>query len=99
LALALAASSLRMELPIPGKALVGVEIPNKSTALVRIKEIIGSTAFLENSSKLAFALGRDVAGHPMIADLAKMPHLLVAGATGSGKSIALNSILISLLFR
>ena len=99
LALALAASSIRMELPIPGKALVGVEIPNKSTALVRIKEIIAHQAFVEQQSKLAFALGRDVAGHPMIADLSRMPHLLIAGATGSGKSIALNSILISFLYR
>ncbi len=99
LALALAASSLRMELPIPGKALVGIEIPNKSTALVRIKEIIGSPAFTESSSKLTFSLGRDVAGHPIVADLAKMPHLLIAGATGSGKSVAINSFLISLLYR
>ncbi len=99
LALALAASSLRMELPIPGKALVGVEIPNKSAALVRIKEILAHTSLTENSSKIAFALGRDVAGHPMIADLARMPHLLIAGATGSGKSIAINVLLISLLYR
>jgi S-DNA-T family DNA segregation ATPase FtsK/SpoIIIE len=99
LALALAASSLRMELPIPGKALVGIEIPNKSTALVRIKEILTSPVFAEQPSKIAFALGRDVAGHPMVADLGRMPHLLIAGATGSGKSIAINSFLISLLFR
>jgi S-DNA-T family DNA segregation ATPase FtsK/SpoIIIE len=99
LALSLAASSVRMELPIPGKALVGIEIPNKSTALVRIKEILGNAAFTENPSKIAFALGRDVAGHPMITDLGRMPHLLIAGATGSGKSIAINSFLISILFR
>ena len=99
LALALSASSIRMELPIPGKALVGIEIPNKSTALVRIKEILGSPAFIEHESKLVFSLGRDVAGHPIVSDLAKMPHLLIAGATGSGKSIAINSFLISLLFR
>ena len=99
LALSLAASSLRMELPIPGKALVGVEIPNKSAALVRVKDIIGNAALSENPSKVAFALGRDVAGHPMVADLAKMPHLLIAGATGTGKSVAINSILISFLYR
>ncbi len=99
LALALAAPSIRMELPIPGKALVGIEIPNKTTATVRIKEIVGHPTFIENPSKLAFTLGRDVAGHPMIADLARMPHLLIAGATGSGKSIALNSLLISMLYR
>src|SRR3989344_1841076 len=75
LALALSASSIRMELPIPGKALVGIEIPNKSAALVRVKDIIGNAALSENPSKVAFALGRDVAGHPMVADLAKMPHL------------------------
>jgi len=99
LALALAASSVRMELPIPGKALVGIEIPNKSSALVRIKELVGHPTFAEQPSRLAFALGRDVAGHPMIADLSRMPHLLIAGATGSGKSVAVNSFLISLLFR
>ncbi len=99
LALALSASSIRMELPIPGKALVGIEIPNKSTALVRIKEILGSPAFIEHESKLVFSLGRDVAGHPIVSDLAKMPHLLIAGATGSGKSVAINSLLISLLYR
>jgi DNA segregation ATPase FtsK/SpoIIIE, S-DNA-T family len=99
LALSLAASSLRMELPIPGKALVGLEIPNKSTAMVRIREILAHPNFVEHSSKLAFALGRDVAGTPMVTDLAKMPHLLVAGATGSGKSVAINSILLSFLFR
>ncbi|HEX9503079.1 MAG TPA: DNA translocase FtsK, partial [Patescibacteria group bacterium] len=99
LALALAASSIRMELPIPGKALVGIEIPNNSKATVRIREIIGAPVFVDQPSKLAFALGRDVAGHPMIADLSRMPHLLIAGATGSGKSIALNSLLISWLYR
>ncbi|MBX4205178.1 MAG: DNA translocase FtsK [Candidatus Doudnabacteria bacterium] len=99
LALALAASSIRMELPIPGKGLVGLEVPNKSNAIVRIREIIASPAFAETDSKLAFTLGRDVAGHPLVSDLAKMPHLLIAGATGSGKSIGLNSILVSLLYR
>lgn len=99
LALALAASSIRMELPIPGKALVGIEIPNKTAALVRIKEILGHASFVDHPSKLAFALGRDVAGHPMVSDLSKMPHLLIAGATGSGKSIAINTLLISLMFR
>lgn len=99
LALALSASSIRMELPIPGKALVGIEIPNKTTAMVRIKEILGSNVFIEHESKLAFSLGRDVSGSPIVTDLAKMPHLLIAGATGSGKSVAVNSFLISLLFR
>lgn len=99
LALALAANSVRMELPIPGKALVGIEIPNKSTAVVRIKELISHAMFADIPSKLAFTLGRDVAGVPMIADLSRMPHLLIAGATGTGKSVAINSFLISLLYR
>jgi S-DNA-T family DNA segregation ATPase FtsK/SpoIIIE len=99
LALALSAQSLRMELPIPGKALVGIEIPNKSKAIVRLREVLQTENFVKHPSKLAFALGRDVAGHPMVADLARMPHLLVAGATGSGKSVAINGLLISLLYK
>lgn len=99
LALALSAQSLRMELPIPGKALVGVEIPNKSSAIVRLREVLQTENFVKHSSKLAFGLGRDVAGHPMVADLARMPHLLIAGATGTGKSVCINSFFISLLYR
>ncbi len=99
LALALAASSLRMELPIPGKALVGIEVPNKSTAIVRLREVMQTEGFVSHKSKLALALGRDVAGHAMVVDLAKMPHLLIAGATGTGKSVAINSLFISLLYR
>lgn len=99
LAMALAATSLRMELPIPGKALVGIEVPNKSTAMVRLRQVMQTKEFIDNKSKLAMALGRDVAGQPMVVDLAKMPHLLIAGATGTGKSVAINSLLISLLYR
>ncbi len=99
LALALSASSIRMELPIPGKGLVGIEIPNKSTATVHLREILSNPVFADNPSKLAFSLGRDVAGHPIVADLARMPHLLIAGATGSGKSICMNSVLLSFLYR
>jgi S-DNA-T family DNA segregation ATPase FtsK/SpoIIIE len=99
LALALAAHSLRMELPIPGKALVGIEVPNKSTAIVRLREVMQTSEFINHKSKLALALGRDVAGKPMITDLAKMPHMLIAGATGTGKSVAINSLFISLLYR
>ncbi len=99
LALSLAASSLRMELPIPGKALVGIEVPNKTTAIVRLREVMQTKDFVEHKSKLALALGRDVAGHPQITDLTKMPHLLIAGATGTGKSVAINSLFISLLYR
>lgn len=99
LALALAASSIRIEAPIPGRALVGIEVPNKTTAIVRLKDIIQTELFVTHKSNLAFALGRDVAGASMIADLARMPHLLIAGATGTGKSIAINSILVSFLYR
>lgn len=99
LALALAAQSIRLELPIPGKALVGIEIPNKSAATVRIREIIEHQNFIEHQSKLAFVLGRDVAGHPIVSDLARMPHILIAGATGTGKSVCINSILVSFLYR
>ncbi len=99
LALALAAHSIRMELPIPGKALVGIEVPNKSTAIVRLREVMQTTEFVDHKSKLAIALGRDVAGKPQITDLAKMPHMLIAGATGTGKSVCINSLFISLLYR
>jgi DNA segregation ATPase FtsK/SpoIIIE, S-DNA-T family len=99
LALALSAQSLRMELPIPGKPLVGIEVPNKTSAIVRLREVMQTTDFVNHKSKLALALGRDVAGHPMITDLTKMPHLLIAGATGTGKSVAINSLFISLLYR
>ncbi len=99
LALSLAAHSIRMELPIPGKALVGLEVPNRSTAIVRLREVMQSKEFVDHKSKLALALGRDVAGLPMVVDLAKMPHLLIAGATGTGKSVAINSLFISLLYR
>lgn len=100
LALALAApQSLRMELPIPGKALVGIEVPNKATALVNLREVMQTSDFVNNPGKLVMGLGRDVAGRPQIADLAKMPHLLIAGATNTGKSVAVNSFIISLLYR
>lgn len=99
LALALAAHSIRMELPIPGKALVGIEVPNRSSAIVRLREVMQTKEFVDHKSKLAIGLGRDVAGHPMLADLTKMPHLLIAGATGTGKSVCINSLFISLLYR
>lgn len=99
LAMALSARSLRMELPIPGKALVGVEVPNKTTRIVRLREVMQTEQFVDHKAKLVFALGRDVAGQPMFADLSSMPHLLVAGASGKGKSVAMNSFLVSLLYR
>lgn len=100
LALALAApQSLRMELPIPGKALVGIEVPNKTTAIVNLREVMQTSDFVNNSGNLVISLGRDVAGRPQIADLAKMPHLMIAGATNTGKSVAVNSFIVSLLYR
>jgi S-DNA-T family DNA segregation ATPase FtsK/SpoIIIE len=99
LALALAASPIRMELPIPGKSLVGIEVPNKTKGIVRIKELLVTHEYQNHASKLAFSLGQDVSGNPLVLDLAKMPHLLIAGATGTGKSVCVNSILISLLYR
>jgi S-DNA-T family DNA segregation ATPase FtsK/SpoIIIE len=99
LALALAAHPLRMEAPIPGRSLVGIEIPNRSVVLVRLRSLLERPTFQESTSNLTFALGRDVAGNPMFADLSQMPHLLVAGATGTGKTIALNNLIVSLLYR
>ncbi len=99
LALALSAHSLRMELPVPGKPFVGIEVPNKSTRIVSLREVMQTPDFVNHKSKLALAIGRDVAGKPMVVDLAKMPHLLIAGATGTGKSVAINSLFISLLYR
>ncbi len=98
LALSLAAKSIRVEAPIPGKAAVGVEIPNKIPARVTLKEVLESNQFRTVKSKLAIALGRDVAGVPYGVDLEKMPHLLIAGATGSGKSVCINSLIITLLY-
>ncbi len=99
LALALAAHPIRIEAPIPGKSLVGVEIPNKKTATVRLKNILTSETFKNRRSKLSAVLGLDVSGHPQIADITKMPHLLIAGSTGSGKSVCINSLLLSLLYQ
>jgi S-DNA-T family DNA segregation ATPase FtsK/SpoIIIE len=99
LALALAAHPVRIEAPIPGKSLVGVEIPNKASALVRLRAIMESDTFEKRRSNLAVVLGLDVSGHPQIADITKMPHLLIAGSTGSGKSVCINAILLSLLYQ
>lgn len=99
LALALAAHPIRIEAPIPGKSLVGIEVPNQQVAIVPLREVLASDEFKRRSSQLSFAVGKDVAGKPWVADLAKMPHLLIAGATGSGKSVMINSVLISLLYQ
>lgn len=98
LALALAAHPIRIEAPIPGKSLVGIEVPNKAAALVRLGSLIQYPDF-QKAGSLVFGLGRNVSGEPILPDIAKMPHLLVAGATGSGKSITIHSILVSLLYK
>ncbi len=99
IALRLAAKSIRIEAPIPGKAAVGIEIPNKVKQMVRIREIVGSREFMEAGGPLVSALGRDIEGNSILCDLSKMPHLLIAGSTGSGKSVCINSILISLIYK
>lgn len=99
IALSLAASQVRIEAPIPGKSAVGIEVPNKEIAVVHLREVLEDPSFTEASSRLTVALGKDIAGNPVIADLAKMPHLLIAGATGSGKSVCLNALICSLLFK
>ncbi len=99
LALALAAHPIRIEAPIPGKSAVGVEIPNKVPALVTLREVLESEEFKKSKSNLSIALGRDVAGTPFVIDVKDMPHLLIAGATGSGKSVCINSMILSLLYQ
>lgn len=99
IALNLAASNIRIEAPIPGKAAVGIEIPNDSTTTVSIKEVLESDKYISSDSKLTFVLGKDIAGNPVVADLAKMPHMLIAGATGSGKSVCINTLITSILYK
>jgi S-DNA-T family DNA segregation ATPase FtsK/SpoIIIE len=99
LALDLAATSIRMEAPIPGKRAVGIEVPNVKSATVRVSSLLQSPQWQHEGSQLGFAIGKDISGTPIVNDLAKMPHLLVAGQTGSGKSVMINTILTSLLYR
>jgi len=99
LSLALACHPIRIEAPIPGKSLVGIEVPNKGRVQVRLRDLIASQGFQKSGSNLSFVLGKDVSGRPVYADLMRMPHLLVAGSTGSGKTIFLNSFILSLLYR
>ncbi|MDF2461666.1 MAG: putative cell division FtsK/SpoIIIE [Candidatus Saccharibacteria bacterium] len=99
LALSLAAHPIRIEAPIPGKSAVGVELPNKKIATVRLRDVLTAPELKKETEPLVFALGRDVSGTPMCTDLAKMPHMLIAGATGSGKSVMINTLLTSLLYR
>ncbi len=99
IALSLAAPGVRIEAPIPGKAAVGIEVPNKEIAMVHVRELLESEDFAKPLSKLTIALGKDIAGNPIIADLAQMPHMLIAGATGSGKSVCMNTIITSILYK
>jgi len=99
IAMSLAAINVRVEAPIPGKAAIGVEVPNRHRGLVGLKDVLGTPELVNHPSRLAFPLGLDVSGRPIVADLAAMPHLLVAGATNMGKSVMLNSLISSLLFR
>ncbi|MGI6538727.1 MAG: DNA translocase FtsK [Caldicoprobacterales bacterium] len=99
IALNLAAPGVRVEAPIPGKAAIGVEVPNKDIAPVLLREVLETDTFFNHPSKIAFALGKDIAGNNIIADIAKMPHLLIAGATGSGKSVCINTLIVSILYK
>jgi len=99
IALNLASSGVRIEAPIPGKAAVGIEVPNKELSAVYLREVIESNEFLATNKNLSFSLGKDIGGNCVVSDLTKMPHLLVAGATGSGKSVCINSLIISLLYK
>jgi DNA segregation ATPase FtsK/SpoIIIE, S-DNA-T family len=99
LALALRAISIRIVAPIPGKAAIGIEVPNADRETVRFKEIVASTAFEKSKSKLTLCLGKDIVGNPVVAAMDKMPHLLIAGATGAGKSVALNTMICSFLYK
>ena len=99
IALNLAASGVRIEAPIPGKAAIGIEVPNDEVMSVYLREVLESEMFTKFPSKLAFSLGKDIAGQPVVADIAKMPHLLIAGATGSGKSVCINTLITSILYK
>ncbi len=99
LALAIKAKSIRVQAPIPGRGLIGIEIPNMTRDMIYLKDLLLSEEMKAVNSKLAFGLGKDIAGRPVVSDLAKMPHLLIAGATGSGKSVCINTIIMSFLFR
>ncbi len=99
LAMAMEALKVRIVAPIPGKGVVGIEVPNRNRETVFLREIVEQDAFIESSSKLAMAIGKDIEGQPYVADLAKMPHVLIAGTTGSGKSVSVNAMIMSFLFK
>ena len=95
----LAATDIRIEAPIPGKAAIGIEVPNKETMAVALRDLLESKEFKDFPSKIAFAVGKDIAGQTVVSDIAKMPHMLIAGATGSGKSVCINTLIISILYK
>ena len=95
----LAAADIRIEAPIPGKSAIGIEVPNKTNTAVLLRELLESQAFIRHKSPLAFAVGKDIAGQPVVTDIGKMPHLLIAGATGSGKSVCINTLIMSILYK
>ena len=95
----LAATDIRIEAPIPGKAAIGIEVPNKENMMVALRDLLESKQFQEFDSKLAFAVGKDIAGQTVVADIAKMPHMLIAGSTGSGKSVCINTLIMSILYK
>ena len=97
--MSLGAKDIRIEAPIPGKKAVGIELPNKESTMVHFRELIESAAFKKFDSKVAFAVGKDLAGDIVVTDIAKMPHLLIAGATGSGKSVCINTLIMSILYK
>lgn len=99
LKLALAAADIRIEAPIPGKAAVGIEVPNKENTMVMLRSLLESQEFQKHPSTIAFAVGKDIGGNTIVADIAKMPHLLIAGATGSGKSVCINTLIMSILYK
>jgi S-DNA-T family DNA segregation ATPase FtsK/SpoIIIE len=99
IALALAAKDIRMEAPIPGKSAIGIEVPNSEVSIVTLREVMDSSLFQDSAAHLTVVLGRDISGQPIIGNLAKMPHVLVAGATGSGKSVCINGIITSILYK
>ena len=97
--LSLAAADIRIEAPIPGKSAVGIEVPNKENNIVYLRELLDSASFKNHKSRLAFAVGKDIGGQVVVTDIAKMPHLLIAGATGSGKSVCINTLIMSIIFK
>lgn len=97
--LSLAAAEIRIEAPIPGKSAVGIEVPNKENSIVYLRELLESEGFANSKSRLTFAVGKDIGGQPVTADIGKMPHLLIAGATGSGKSVCINTLIMSIIYK